>query len=195
MRLPLTRSRLGLLALVIIQLSCAVAMSYDMLTSLLRIPTRPMNWELRELVDIGATLGLLAGSLIGAHALWQVVRQRNLAEGRLRRASADFHALMTERFDEWDLTPAERDVTLFALKGLSLAEIAALRETTEGTVKTQTNAIYRKAGVTGRPQLLSVFIEDLLIGDGLPAAPAATEGLRDTAPVAETAAPAKPSLT
>ena len=166
MRLPLTRSRLGLLALVIIQLSCAVAMSYDMLTSLLRIPTRPMNWELRELVDIGATLGLLAGSLIGAHAQWQVVRQRNLAEGRLRRASADFHALMTERFDEWDLTPAERDVAFLALKGLDVAEIAELRGRAAGTVRAQLTRIYAKAGVSGRAQFAAWFVEDLL-GEGL----------------------------
>ncbi|MEM9269998.1 MAG: LuxR C-terminal-related transcriptional regulator, partial [Pseudomonadota bacterium] len=55
--------------------------------------------------------------------------------------------------------------------GLSNAEIAALRNTSEGTVKAQGNAIYRKAGVTGRPQLLSLFLEDLL-DDALP-----TQGL------------------
>jgi DNA-binding CsgD family transcriptional regulator len=76
--------------------------------------------------------------------------------------------LLAERFADWGLTPAERDVALFAIKGMSTAEIAALRNTSEGTVKAQTNAIYRKAGVSGRPQLLSLFIEDLM-GEGLPA--------------------------
>ena len=56
----------------------------------------------------------------------------------------------------------QRDVALFAIKGLSTQEIASLRNTAEGTVKAQTNAIYRKAGVSGRPQLLSLFIEDLM---------------------------------
>ena len=37
-----------------------------------------------------------------------------------------------------------------------------MRGTSEGTVKAQTNAIYRKAGVTGRPQLLSLFIDELM---------------------------------
>ena len=68
------------------------------------------------------------------------------------------------RFDEWALTEAERDVALFAIKGLSLPEIARLRATSEGTVKSQTAAIYRKAGVSGRPQLLSLFIEDMMGG-------------------------------
>ncbi len=53
-------------------------------------------------------------------------------------------------------------MALFAIKGMSTQEIATLRWTSEGTVKAQTNAIYRKAGVTGRPQLLSLFIEDLM---------------------------------
>jgi DNA-binding CsgD family transcriptional regulator len=56
-------------------------------------------------------------------------------------------------------------VALFAIKGLSTQEIAVLRATSEGTVKAQTNAIYRKAGVSGRSQLLSVFIEDLMRED------------------------------
>lgn len=166
----LSRSRLGLASLVAAQLICSVFFTYDMLTSVLRIPTRPMNWELREMLDVGAALGLLAGFILGAQTLWRVVHERNHAETarddaqrRLRRASAAFQDLMQERFAEWDLTPAERDVALFALKGLSLAQIAQLRDTSEGTVKTQTNAIYRKAGVTGRPQFLSLFIEDLLL--------------------------------
>jgi len=74
--------------------------------------------------------------------------------------------LVEDRFGEWGFTPAERDVALFALKGFSIAEIAALRDTSEGTVKAQTNAIYRKAGVSGRPQFLSLFVEDLM-GDAV----------------------------
>jgi len=46
-----------------------------------------------------------------------------------------------------------------------------LRETSEGTVKAQTNAIYRKAQVTGRPQLLSLFIDDLMDEAPLPQKP------------------------
>ena len=50
----------------------------------------------------------------------------------------------------------------FTIKGLPIAEIARLRQTSEGTVKAQSNAIYRKAGVNGRTQLLSLFLEDLI---------------------------------
>ena len=83
-------------------------------------------------------------------------------EVQLRAASGAFMDLLYERFQEWELTPAEADVALFAIKGLSTQDIANLRGVSEGTVKAQTNAIYRKAGVTGRPQLLSQFLDDLI---------------------------------
>ena len=50
----------------------------------------------------------------------------------------------------------------FAIKGMSNAEISALRETSDGTVKAQMNAVYKKAGVVSRTQLLGYFIEELM---------------------------------
>ena len=86
---------------------------------------------------------------------------------QLRAASTAFRELLDERFAEWGLTAAERDDAFFAIKGLLTQEIAALRSTSERTVKAQANAIYRKARVTGRPQLLSVFIDNLMDEDAL----------------------------
>ena len=120
---------------------------------------------MRELIEIGAAIGLILGFVLGGIALRRSFLDRFVAEERLRRASSAFNDMLEERFDDWALTPAERDVALFAIKGMSTAEIAILRATSEGTVKAQTNAIYRKAGVTGRPQLLSLFIEDLMRDD------------------------------
>ncbi|MEM9271171.1 MAG: helix-turn-helix transcriptional regulator, partial [Pseudomonadota bacterium] len=119
----------------------------------------------------GATFGLLLGLCIGVLMLRATHRRAAQAEDQLRGLSGAFQDLLEERFSEWGLTRAERDVAWFTIKGLSNAEIAALRNTSEGTVKAQGNAIYRKAGVTGRPQLLSLFLEDLL-DDALP-----TQGL------------------
>ena len=130
------------------------------LSSLLNVP--PISWWAFELIEIGAAVGLLLGVGMGAYALRQAHQRAGAAERRLRAASAAFSDLLEEKFTSWGLTEAERDVALFAIKGLSSADIAALRGTSEGTVKAQTNAIYRKADVTGRPQLLSLFIEDLM---------------------------------
>ena len=149
----------------LIQALCAVFFISDIATSLLGIYTPPLPWELREVMEVAAALGLFLGVVLGAVLLRNALRERNDARERLRRASGAFMDLLEERFGEWALTPAERDVALFAIKGMSTAEIAMLRMTSEGTVKAQTNAIYRKAGVSGRPQLLSLFIDDLMRDD------------------------------
>ncbi|MBU9699023.1 helix-turn-helix transcriptional regulator [Rhodobacteraceae bacterium HSP-20] len=152
-------------AVLVVQALCAVFFVSDILSSLLGIYTRPLAWEIRELLEILAATGLILGLLLGAVMFQRIMRERNVAQERLRRASGAFMDLLEERFTEWALTPAERDVALFAIKGLSTSEIATLRATSEGTVKAQTNAIYRKAGVSGRPQLLSLFIDDLMRDD------------------------------
>ncbi len=158
--------RRAIVALFAVQALCAFFFVSDILSSLLGLRSTPLAWELRELLEIGAALGLLLGLVLGALVLRRSFRDRARAEERLRRASGAFMDLLAERFDDWGLTPAERDVALFSIKGMSTAEIAGLRGTSEGTIKAQTNAIYRKAGVTGRPQLLSLFIEDLMRDDG-----------------------------
>jgi DNA-binding CsgD family transcriptional regulator len=72
--------------------------------------------------------------------------------------------VIEDRFAAWGLTPSEADVAGFTIKGFSIAEVAELRGSSEATVKTHLNAVYRKAGVSGRTQLVSVFVEDLLAG-------------------------------
>ncbi len=145
-----------------VQALCALFFVSDILFSVLGIYARPIAWQTKEFLELGAALGLVLGVVLGAVALQRMARDRRRAEEKLRRASGAFMELLAERFDEWGLTASERDVALFAIKGMTTPEIAALRSTAEGTVKAQTNAIYRKAGVNGRPQLLSLFIEDLM---------------------------------
>ena len=150
----------------IVQVACAIFFVSDVLIGIFGLRLQPTSWRFRELLEIGAAIGLTLGAILGALALRRSVRSQKHAEDQLRLASAAFMELLEERFADWALTPSERDVALFAIKGLSTQEIATLRRTSEGTVKAQTNAINRKADVTGRPQLLSLFIDDLM-GDGL----------------------------
>lgn len=158
--------RLATIALLFLaQALCAILFVSDIFSSIIGMSAAPMPWQMRELLEISAALGLVAGAVLGGLAMSRAVKDRNHAQERLRRASGAFLDLLQERFAEWGLTPAEKDVALFAIKGMSTAEIAVLRKTSEGTVKAQTNAIYRKAGVTGRSQLLSLFIDDLMRDD------------------------------
>ena len=50
----------------------------------------------------------------------------------------------------------------WVVKGLSNKAIAEMRACGEGTIKAHSNAIYRKAGVSGRHELMSIFLDELL---------------------------------
>ena len=67
------------------------------------------------------------------------------------------------QFDRWQLSAAEREVALLLLKGLSHREIAALRDTSERTIRQQSQAIYAKSSLSGRAALSAFFLEDLLL--------------------------------
>ena len=111
-------------------------------------------------------IALILGLVLTAREIRRVLgRQKAHGEQQLQVASGAFADLLEEHFEAWSLTPSEREVALLAIKGLSIAETAELRNTKEGTVKAQCNAIYRKADVSGRTQLLSLFIEELLAED------------------------------
>ncbi len=156
------KQRILIIAILSVQALCAVFFVSDIVLTVIGARDRPISWHTRELLEIGAATGLILGLILGAFALAYALRQSSRFRQQLRVASGAFMELLQERFDDWGLTPAERDVALFAIKGMSTQEIAHLRCTSEGTVKAQTNAIYRKAGVSGRPQLLSLFIDDLM---------------------------------
>lgn len=162
-------SRILIAAVLLVQAVCTVFFVSDIVASVLGLRATPISWQTRELLEIGAALGLVLGLVLGALALIRARRAASDAQTRLRRAQGAFQDLLDERFATWALTPAERDVALFAIKGMNTNEIANLRGTSEGTVKAQTNAIYRKAGVSGRPQLLGLLLDDLT---GAVAAPA-----------------------
>jgi DNA-binding CsgD family transcriptional regulator len=85
-------------------------------------------------------------------------RWRNEARSYLKGLGESIDA----QFMRWNLTEAERKVALLLLKGLSSKEVAAVRSTSERTVREQARSIYSKAGLTGRVALSAFFLEDLL---------------------------------
>ena len=68
---------------------------------------------------------------------------------------------MEAQFRQWGMTAAERDVGLLILKGLNHKEIAALRGTSEATVRQQAQSIYQKAELPGKTAFSAYFLEDL----------------------------------
>jgi DNA-binding CsgD family transcriptional regulator len=85
---------------------------------------------------------------------------------RWRRDAADLIAGLSAAIDaqlaRWQLSPAEKEIALLLLKGLSHKEIAELRSVSETTVRQQARSLYRKAGLSGRNDLAAFFLEDLL---------------------------------
>ena len=112
---------------------------------------------LRELRSTQARARDLERDLDGTRA--DLARWRSEAQEMLQGLGA----AIDRQFERWELTPAEREVALLLLKGLSLKEVAGLRNTSERTVRQQALAVYRKAGLAGRAELSAFFLEDLLL--------------------------------
>jgi DNA-binding CsgD family transcriptional regulator len=81
----------------------------------------------------------------------------------MRELLKGLSAAIDAQFDRWSLTPAEREVALLLLKGLSHKEIAVVRDASVLTVRQQARSVYNKANLSGRAALSAFFLEDLLL--------------------------------
>ncbi|MBT2130866.1 helix-turn-helix transcriptional regulator [Aliiroseovarius lamellibrachiae] len=124
------------------------------------------DWFIHEVTELATLVGFIIGGVFIYRAQLMLSQRNEDVEFRLRAARGEFNAMVQQQFEKWQLSTAERDVALLTVKGLTLAEIADARSTSQGTVKSQNNAIYRKAGVKNRTQLLGALIDELLFDDG-----------------------------
>jgi len=134
-----------------------------------------------EIAHLMTEAAVMALALAGAVGLWRqlgsVRRQAeqlsvDLAAARkeAERFRADAHQALRglgeaidRQYVRWALTAAEREIALLMLKGLSHKEVAAVRSTSETTIRQQALAIYRKSGLRNRSDLSAFFLEDLLL--------------------------------
>jgi DNA-binding CsgD family transcriptional regulator len=156
----------ALAGLILFQFACAVFFVFDVVEDFQAGGVTVLHM----LPEVAATAGLFVGLVFEVRSLVSLLRRQAHMEKSLGVAAGALADLMEEYFRDWALTPSEVDVATFTIKGYSIAEIAAMRGSAEGTVKTHLNAIYRKAGVQGRGQLVSLLIEDLLNGPLVPKA-------------------------
>ena len=130
-------------------------------------------------LSVETVVMILAGA--GALLLWRGLRTAERAVARLdseleaarveatrfRQEAADALRGLGEaidaQFERWQLTPAEREVGLLLLKGLSHREVAEVRSIGEATIRQQAQALYRKSGLRNRSELSAFFLEDLLL--------------------------------
>ncbi|MGB8328868.1 MAG: hypothetical protein WCE62_01980 [Polyangiales bacterium] len=136
------------------------------------------------LVEGGILLVALLGSIFMARRLVLTLRRARAAHQevldlteQLESSRADASRWRSEardlmkglaqaidlEFDRWSLTPAEKEVALLLLKGLSHKDIAEMRAVTEATARQQARAVYKKGGLSGRHDLAAFFLEDLMV--------------------------------
>ena len=136
----------------------------------------------------GAELGhvlfeglVMALALAGGVIMWlqfrtvqlrarQLSADLEVAQGEVQRFREEAHEALRglgeaidHQFTRWGLSPAEREIGLLLLKGLSHKEVAQMRSTTETTIRQQALAVYRKSGLRSRAELSAFFLEDLLL--------------------------------
>jgi DNA-binding CsgD family transcriptional regulator len=129
-----------------------------------------VSWTIARLHRLSLqarSLRVLATGLEADLAMSRDETRRSRADAeRWREEARDLLQGLGEAIDrqlrQWALSPAEHEVALLLLKGLSHKEIAEVRCTGEATVRQQAAAIYRKANLTGRHDLAAFFLEDLL---------------------------------
>lgn len=154
-----------LIAVLVVQFFCLVFLTMDVAADLTGLDGQDSIAE-NHVFELIVIVALILSIIIIARELRRLMDRNKIVEEQLKIASGAFHELLNQSFDQWDLTGSEKDVALLAIKGLGIEEISTIRATKQGTVKAQLNAIYRKAGVNGRPQLISIFVEELM-ADGL----------------------------
>ena len=154
------RGSMALAVLILVQLACAVFFLWDALSDVEDVAS--LFGDPHSLLELLATTVLLIGTFVEWQYLAQLLRRQARTERALNVAAGELNDLIEQYFRDWGLTPSEADVAMFALKGVSIPDIAELRGSKEGTIKAHLNGIYRKAGVSGRAQLLSLLVEDLM---------------------------------
>lgn len=112
-------------------------------------------WLVRNLQNIRHQNARLRERLESARRTSQAANEQ-LIESRGRLADA-----IADQFADWALSRSESEVGRLLLKGLSIKEIAAVRNTQEKTVRAQASSIYKKAALEGRHAFAAWFLEDI----------------------------------
>jgi DNA-binding NarL/FixJ family response regulator len=160
------------MALIAVQIVCAAFFVADLVADYHEAVVSPAGeFRLHFPIEAVATLALLAAVVFETRYLLALLRRKADLERSLAVASGAVHNVIEAHFDVWGLSPAERDVAMFLVKGLNTAEIAEMRGSAEGTIKAHLNAIYRKSGTRSRAEMLSVLIDSLMAGEKGPFAP------------------------
>ncbi len=122
------------------------------------------SWIDHNMIELITAFSLAPALIIIGLQIIRLVRAHREAQDSVKVASGELLAVIHGRFNKWQLSPSECEIALLLIKGFTAQEIADLRNTRPGTVKSQSSTIYQKAEVRGRNELVAYFVEDLLAG-------------------------------
>ena len=87
-----------------------------------------------DVLEALVTIALFFGLAFTGNELRLILTRQDQLEDQIKVASGAFTEVMEARFQSWSLTSAEREIAILAIKGFSIAEMADLRKTKQGTV-------------------------------------------------------------
>ena len=143
--------------------SAALFFAYDILADFMAKDEALLHIIIELFVFLAITV-VLFGEI---RRLKQVKVELSEEKSRTARLSGELLAVMRNQFVQWGLSRSESDIALLLIKGLSMQEIADLRQVKEKTVRQQATSVYAKSGYAGRRELVAHFIEDLMRDNSL----------------------------
>jgi len=146
------------IAIIVAQILCAIVF----VNSVLSDAFEDVGFDWHQISAMLALIALLAGVVFEAFYLIALLQRKASLERSVGMASAALQDVIESHFTEWNLTASERDVATLMVKGLSIAEIAQIRGSAEGTVKAHLNSIYRKSKARNRAEVLSNIMDAML---------------------------------
>jgi DNA-binding CsgD family transcriptional regulator len=145
---------------------CEGVLIMDILTEYLSYEFQLFS-ENHALIEAIAVVFLGIALFVVGFNFMRLLKENNQFRSVLGVATGEFLYILGAKFTDWNLSVSEREIALLLIKGLSIHEIADIRTTKTGTIKSQCSSVYRKAEVKGRNELVAYFVEDLLSGDSL----------------------------
>ena len=115
-----------------------------------------ITWQVRVIFKKNIHITSLNSELFDTKKSYQDWKAKTHANAQ------EIRHLIDTQFVIWHLSHSEKDVALLLIKGLSMKEIAEIRQTHEKTVRQQAASIYKKSELSGRQELAAFFLEDIL---------------------------------
>ena len=142
----------------IVLATAMIFFAYDIVIDVLNNRDGYLHISIELIVFIAITLVLFSE----LKHVSRLIKEVMVEKSKTARLAGELLTVMHGQFERWGLSSSETEVAILLIKGLSMKEIASVRDVKEKTVRHQATSIYAKSGFSGRHELAAHFIEDLM---------------------------------